>query len=179
MTLGSCVAVSLRHTVVEVFTQPFNHNSVRWQPVDAIELFFAEPAGSFVLLQRQTTTFNMTPKTMHCQMKSCIIKFNGLHQPFHHDSCFQLFPYFTLQRLFWCLSSFHFPARKLPAILIVAISSLRCEDTPLAIVYNRCYNFYLFHYPTAIFWAITISLYCFAKVKKIPLNRACFSLKFP
>ena len=78
-------------------------------------------------------------------MKLRVIIFYGLHQSLYNDSCFQLFPYFTLQGLFRCLSSFHFSAREFPAVLIVAISSLGGEDAPLIIVYNRCYDFYLFH----------------------------------
>ena len=119
------------------FLQPFNYNFVCWQPVNAIELFFAEPAGGFMLLQRQTTTLYMTPETMHGKMKLRVIVFNGLHQSFHNDPCFQLLPYLTLQSLFWCLSGFHLPAREFPAVLIVAISSLGGEDAPLVIVYNR------------------------------------------
>ena len=42
------------------------------------------------------------------------------------------------------VSTFNF-SRKLPTILIIAIPSLRGEDSPLAIVYDCCYNFYLFH----------------------------------
>ena len=88
-------------------------------------------------------------------MELRIIIFNGLNQSFHHDSCFQFLPYFTLQGLFWCLARFHFSAWEFPAILIVAISSLGCEDTTLIIMYDCCYDFYLFHYPTAIFWALS------------------------
>ena len=57
-------------TLTLVFLQPFNHNFVCWQPVNAIELFFAEPTGGFMLLQRQTSTLYMTPETMHRKMKS-------------------------------------------------------------------------------------------------------------
>ena len=82
---------------------------------------------------------------MHRQVKGWVIIFYGLHQSFHDDPCFQLLPYFTLQSLFRCLSSFHLPAREFPAVLIVAISSLSGEDTTFVIVYDCSYDFYLFH----------------------------------
>ena len=86
-------------------------------------------------------------------MKLRVIILYGLHQPLHHDSRYQLFPYFTFQSFLWSFTQFHLSTWEFPAVLIVAISSLGGEDTPLFIVYNCCYDFYLFHHPTAIFWA--------------------------
>ena len=88
-------------------------------------------------------------------MKLWIVPLDSLYQSLYNNSCFQLFPYFPLQSIFWCLSSFHLSARELPTVLIVTISSLGGEDAPLVIVYNCRYDFYLFHYPTAIFWALS------------------------
>ena len=116
------------------FLQPLNHHFVGGQPLNAIQLFFSQPPCSLMFLQRQTTTLHMTPKTMHRKVELGILPLNGLHQPFHQDSRFQFLPYFTLQRLFRCLSIFYLSAREFPSVLIITISSLSGEDTAFVIV---------------------------------------------
>lgn len=86
---------------------------------------------------------------MHLQMKGRIIIFYGLHQTFYDDLRFQFLPDLTPQRLLWTLPRLHFTPRELPAILIIAIPSLCGEDTTLIIMYDGCYDFYLFHMSTS------------------------------
>ena len=81
-------------------------------------------------------------------MKLGIIPLHRLHQPLNDDLRFQFLPNLTLQCLLRTLTGFHLPPGKLPTIFIIAIPPLRCKDTALLIMNNRCYDFNLLHYPT-------------------------------
>ena len=82
---------------------------------------------------------------MHGEMELRILPLYGLNQSLHDNPRFQFLPNLTLQRILRRLPRFHFTPRELPTILKIPIPSLRGEDAPFVIVYNRCYNFYLFH----------------------------------
>ena len=88
---------------------------------------------------------DMTPKTMHRQVELWVIILHRTKKLIHANFRRQLLANLPYERFLWCFPSFHLPAREFPAVLIVAISSLSSKDATLVIVYNRCYNFYLFH----------------------------------
>ena len=98
-----------------------------------------------MFFENKAPTLDVTPEAMHLQMELWVIIFYCLHQTFYDYIRFQFLPYLTLQRFLWALPRFHFTPRKLPAILIIAIPPLRCEDTTFIIMYDCCYDFYLFH----------------------------------
>ena len=83
---------------------------------------------------------------MHLQVKLGIIPLYCLHQSLNYDSSFQLLPNLTPQRLLRTFPGLHFASRKLPAILIIAISPLSGKYSPLTVMNNRCYDLYLFHF---------------------------------
>ena len=107
--------------------------------------FSVRLARCFVLFQRQAATLDVTPVAMHLQVKLRIIPLHRLHQTLHNDTRFELFLDFSFKRLLRRFPWFHLSPWKLPAILEVPISPLRREDTSFVIMYDCCYNFYLFH----------------------------------
>ena len=106
-------------------------------------------------------------------MKFGIVPLKSLHQSFHHNPRFQLFPNFTLQSLFWCLSNLHLSARELPTILPLAISPLSGEDATLVIMYDCCYDFYLLHYISLI---VAMYRHLFARFHQLISFVICLSV---
>ena len=91
---------------------------------------------------------------MHGEVKGWVVILNRTKKLIHTNLCRKFFTNFALQRLFWCFPSLHLSARKLPPVFEIAIPSL-CGEYLITLANNRCYYFYLFHYPTAIFWALS------------------------
>ena len=82
---------------------------------------------------------------MHYEVKFRVVVLYCLNQTFYNNLRFQFFPYFTLQCLFRRFPGFHFAPRKLPTILVIPVPSLSGKDTAFVIMYDCCYDFYLFH----------------------------------
>ena len=122
----------------------FNDLPICRQPVDASQFVFVEPLRSLMLLQFQQSALHVAEVAVHREMELRIVPFHRIHQSLHHDARLQLLQYLAFEGLFRRFPRFHLPARKLPPVLVVAISPLRGEDAPLLIVNNCCYNSNLF-----------------------------------
>ena len=118
------------------------------EPIDGVELVFAEPSRCLMLFQGERATLDATPEAMHLEEKFGILPLYCLDEALDDNTGFELFPYLALEGFFRRFAWFHLAAWKLPAILIIAIASLSGEDTPLGVVYDCCYYFY--HYGAKI-----------------------------
>ena len=114
------------------------------EPIDGIELVFAEPTGCFMFFQREQATLDVAPEAMHFEVKLGIIPLYCLDEVLDNNSGFELFPNLALEGFFGGFAWLHLAAWKLPAVFIIAIASLGGEDSTLGVVYDCCYYFDLF-----------------------------------
>src|SRR5574344_1617633 len=113
---------------------------------------------------------------MHGQMEFRVVIFHRAEEFIHADFRRQFLTNLPLQSFLWCFSSLHLPARKLPPVFPLAVSSL-CGEYLIIFANNRSYDFYLFHnYAISFIRAKCITL---PGIGSTIFQRICICILFP
>ena len=121
-----------------------NELKISGEPIHIIKMFQVKPAGCLVLTEMQVAAFYFADKAIHRKVKRRVIPLHRPQQPFHPYLRVQLLADFANQSLLRALPGFYFPARELPSILKISISTLRRENPSVLDDYRRNHP-YSFH----------------------------------
>ena len=135
---------------LQEFFHPIQNQQIRRQPVYGTQSFFGKPAGRFVLQELQFAGNDCAQNAMHGQMEDWVIVLHDAENAFRADFGCKLLADFSFNALLWSFAGLKLSARKLPAVLVVAVTALCRKDFFLVCFWicaeNDCSaDGYLFH----------------------------------
>jgi len=125
--------------------QPFDHLPVGGQPLHAVELVGAEPAGGLVFEEGERAALHGAEEAVHGEMKLGVVPLDGVQQFPDGDAGVQFLPDFAAEGLLGGLAGFDLAAGELPPVLPVAAAPLGGEDAVLGVVDDGGGNGDVFH----------------------------------